>query len=198
MRKATKVKAAFTLGFLGLLLFFIGFIISVYPIFEDACKSKAESIGTDITSKEVNKVMTNFAYYDLVYIERGDTGEITMIKTKIVPINNIISEVCSNIKNSIDKTGDILVEINIGKITGIDVLSKIGPRFSVKMETTGKVEAKLNSEFIESGINQTLHRIYLDVNTDINIITPFNVIGSSYKTRVLLAESIIVGKVPDG
>lgn len=65
------------------------------------------------------------------------------------------------------------------------------------MKLVGDVEAKLNSEFTESGINQTLHRIYLDVNTSINITTPFNVIGSSYETRVLLAESIIVGRVPD-
>ena len=53
------------------------------------------------------------------------------------------------------------------------------------------------SEFTESGINQTLHQIYLDINTDIDIITPFNIIGNSYQTRVLLAESIIVGKVPE-
>ena len=61
----------------------------------------------------------------------------------------------------------------------------------------GGVNTNLSSEFIDNGINQTLHRIYLDVDTNINIITPFNIIGNSYKTRVLLAESIIVGKVPE-
>ena len=71
-KKLTKFKVAFGLAFLGLLLFIIGFIISVYPIFEEACKNKAESIGTDITSQEVNNVMTNFDYDDLVYVERGE------------------------------------------------------------------------------------------------------------------------------
>lgn len=61
----------------------------------------------------------------------------------------------------------------------------------------GGVNTNLSSEFTDNGINQTLHRIYLDIDTNINIITPFNVIGSSYKTRVLLVESIIVGKVPE-
>ena len=65
------------------------------------------------------------------------------------------------------------------------------------MSTIGNVETELVSQFSHAGINQTLHRIYLDVTTDINITTPFKTIGSSYKTKVLLAESIIVGRVPD-
>lgn len=58
-----------------------------------------------------------------------------MIKAKIVPINKIISEVCSNIKGRIDKTEEAIVEVNIGKVTGIKFLSKIGPRFNIKLET---------------------------------------------------------------
>lgn len=66
----TKFKLAFCLILIGLLLFFIQFIISVYPIFEETCKSKAETLGADITSREVNKIMTNYDYDDLIYIER--------------------------------------------------------------------------------------------------------------------------------
>ncbi|MBR3696688.1 MAG: hypothetical protein IKM97_00200 [Clostridia bacterium] len=50
---------------------------------------------------------------------------------------------------------------------------------------------------MESGINQTLHRIFLDVTTNIDIITPFNIIGNSYNTKILLAENIIIGEVPE-
>ena len=57
---------------LGLLVFLIQFFISVYPIVEETCKSKAETIGSEITSQEVNKVMNNYDYNDLVYIERSD------------------------------------------------------------------------------------------------------------------------------
>lgn len=71
-KKFSKIKLSFSLIFLGLLLFFIQFIIYIYPIFEQTCKNEAESIGIDITSDEVNKVMTNYDYDDLVYIERGE------------------------------------------------------------------------------------------------------------------------------
>lgn len=73
LKKFTKIKFALALSFLGLLFILISFFASVYPIFEEACKSKAESIGIDITSKEVNNVMTNFDYDDLVYVEKGES-----------------------------------------------------------------------------------------------------------------------------
>ena len=72
LKKFTKIKIALAFCLIGFLIFIIGFIISVYPIFEEACINKAESIGTDITSVEVNKVMSNFDYDDLVYVERGE------------------------------------------------------------------------------------------------------------------------------
>ena len=196
-KRTTKIKVAFSLMFLGLILFSVQFIISIYPIFEEACKSKAQTIGNDITSNEVSNVMKNYDYNDLVYIERNDTGEITIIKARMVPINKIISEVTSNIKSDINNNNEVSVEISVGKVTGIPILSAIGPKFNMRMETGGGVEANLISEFTESGINQTLHRIYLDISTNINIITPFNIIGDSYKTKVLIAESIIVGRVPE-
>ncbi len=47
------------------------------------------------------------------------------------------------------------------------------------------------------GINQTLHRIYLDIKTKTSVLTPFNILRNEYDSRVLLAESIIVGDVPE-
>ena len=72
LKKWTKIKMSLMLIILGLLVFLIQFFISVYPIFEETCKSKAETIGSEITSQEVNKVMNNYDYNDLVYIERSD------------------------------------------------------------------------------------------------------------------------------
>lgn len=59
-----------------------------------------------------------------------------MVKARIVPINNIISETTNNIESCIDNTGEVNVQINIGKITGITFLSKIGPKINIKMETS--------------------------------------------------------------
>lgn len=64
------------------------------------------------------------------------------------------------------------------------------------MATVGNVETDLVSQFSQSGINQTLHRIYLNVNCTVTILTPFDTIEQSITNQVLIAEAVIVGEVP--
>ena len=63
--------------------------------------------------------------------------------------------------------------------------------------TEGTVETDLRSEFKEAGINQTLHRIYLEVKCKVTILTPFETIDEEIYNQVLLAEGLIVGDVPN-
>lgn len=65
------------------------------------------------------------------------------------------------------------------------------------MMTDGSVETDLKSEFKEAGINQTLHRIYLEVKCKVTILTPYNTIAETITNQVLLAEGIIIGNIPD-
>ena len=64
------------------------------------------------------------------------------------------------------------------------------------MSTVGNVETELASQFSEAGINQTLHRIYLNVSCKVTILTPFNSIEENITNQVLIAEAVILGDVP--
>lgn len=66
----------------------------------------------------------------------------------------------------------------------------------IAMERAGKIEADIDSEFSSVGINQTLHRIYLNLNCSIGILTPFKSISKTVSSKVLLTETVIVGEVP--
>ena len=61
----------------------------------------------------------------------------------------------------------------------------------------GNVETDLRSEFIAQGINQTLHRVYLQVKCKVNILTPFDNIEREITNQVLLVENVIVGNIPN-
>ena len=65
------------------------------------------------------------------------------------------------------------------------------------MLTDGTVETDLKSEFKEAGINQTLHRIYLEVKCNVNILTPYSTIKETIVNQVLLAEGVIIGNIPN-
>lgn len=73
----------------------------------------------------------------------------------------------------------------------------MGPDIKIKIMTEGTVETDLRSEFKEAGINQTLHRIYLEVKCNVNILTPYNTITETITNQVLLTEGVIIGNIPN-
>lgn len=58
------------------------------------------------------------------------------------------------------------------------------------------METKVRSEFESAGINQTIHRIYLDVSCRVSVLTPYNVVDRVITNEVVLVENVIVGLVP--
>lgn len=80
---------------------------------------------------------------------------------------------------------------------GTKILSGRGPDVPIKMSTVGNVETDLISKFSQAGINQTLHRIYLNVDCTVMVLTPFNSIEQKITNQVLLAEAVIIGDVPN-
>ena len=89
------------------------------------------------------------------------------------------------------------VYINLGSVYGISVLKYIGPKFKIELETSGNIETNLKNEFQSVGINQTLHKLILNVTTKISVLTPFGSFGNPIESNVLLVESVIVGEIPD-
>lgn len=84
-----------------------------------------------------------------------------------------------------------------GSFTGIKLLAGKGPNVPIKISSIGNVETDLRSEFKEQGINQTIHRVYLEVACEVSILTPYNSITEKITNQVLIMENIIVGKIPN-
>ena len=78
----------------------------------------------------------------------------------------------------------------------MELFHGISPNIRVALERAGNIEAKIDSEFTAVGINQTVHRIYLDLNCSIGILSPFETITKEVSSKVLLTETVIVGEVP--
>lgn len=67
----------------------------------------------------------------------------------------------------------------------------------IRISTIGNVETDLKSEFTSQGINQTLHRVYLQVVCEVSILTPYDDITEKITNQVLIAENVIIGKIPN-
>lgn len=172
-------------------------INAVNPIVEMLCKNRAKSIATIICNEQATVVMEKYNYQDLAVIIKDENGKIQMVKLNIVPVNEIISDVAIAIQEELNTAKSTDFGIKLGSITGIKLLSGSGPYIKVKMSTIGNVDTELKSEFKTAGINQTLHQIYLDICCEVSILTPFSSTTEKINNQILIAESIIVGDIPN-
>ena len=88
---------------------------AINPIFETLCEDKAKSIATMISNEQATNVMREHSYDELFTIEKDTNGNITMIKSNVIPINEIISDVAIKIQEEIDKQGREDIEIVLRK-----------------------------------------------------------------------------------
>lgn len=175
----------------------INVLRSIDPIFERVCKARAESIVTI----EVNKITTNnilkYENSDMITIKNDDDGNIKMLQVNSNPLNNMISDITNDIQLSLNDNNIIKTSIPFGSITGIKWISGIGPNIPLKISLAGNIQTKIRNEFKEAGINQTIHKLWLDITCSIAILTPYKVEETVVLNEVILSENIIVGGVPN-
>lgn len=169
----------------------------IEPTINELCLKEARSIATQISNKEATEVMKKYEYDDLSTVIKDNNGNVTMVKSNIIPINKIISDVATEIQTEMDKLRKEEIGISLGSFTGNKLLSGRGPSVKFRITEKGDVITDYKSEFTQAGVNQTLHRIYLQVECNMSILTPYNIIEEKITNQVIIAENIIVGTTPE-
>ncbi len=178
--------------------FIIGIIVkAVAPVFNKLCTEKAKSIATIITNDETTKAIIDYKYSDFINIHKDETGKILMLESNMKSVNIVTSDVATRIQKSINDICEENVNIKFGSFTGSSFFAGSGFSVPIKISTVGNVKTDIRSEFKSKGINQTLHRLYLQIETEISILTPFNTLQESIINQLVLAENIIVGEIPE-
>ena len=168
----------------------------VNPIFEKLCQDKAKSLATMITNEETTKIIEKYNYDTFFTIQKDEKGSIQIINANVLRINQVTSDIAVAIQKALDNNEKNKIYIHSGAITGIRFLSGTGPRIPLKIASVGNIDTDLRSEFISQGVNQTLHRVYLDIKTNVSILSSFKTIESSIENQVLIAEHVIIGEIP--
>lgn len=188
-----KVIVIFTIAFTVLL----GINQSMQPVFKELAKNEAKVISTEILNIESSKVLKNVSYEDLVKVEKDNNNTITMLKFDVMEMNMLASDIAYNIQQELNKKENDEIYIPMGSLSGISYLSGFGPKIKMQIIPAGNVITDFKSVFEDSGINQTIHRIYLDVVCQVNIVSPYETIQENILNQILMAETVIVGEIPE-
>ncbi|MGN0783204.1 MAG: sporulation protein YunB [Christensenellales bacterium] len=195
-----KLKKGIILAviFLVIVVVCIYTLNSVSPTIVAFSEAKIKSLTTAAVNSAIFEVMLEpISYGDLVSIEKNSDGEITLIAANSMIINKLARDMAQSTETYIEKMGEQDVKIPIGTLSGSPLLAGKGLKVTIRVLPLGSVKCQFVSEFETAGINQTRHKIYLDVVATISIVLPTSQSIVKTNTPVLVSESIIVGKVPD-
>jgi sporulation protein YunB len=200
MRIKTKLKIFSSLAIIttAFMLFIYSFDKTVTPtvltVADGEMRAKAIEIINTCILEEYSK---EFNYDEVIKVEKDKDGNIVLLKADTLKLNHIASKVALNAQKQIKELGNVGIKLPIGYITKNNILSYFGPSITVKMQPIGNIETTYSSEFESAGINQTRHKIYVQVKTKIKVIIPVTSNSIEVKNEIPISETIIVGKIPD-
>lgn len=159
--------------------------------------SDATDMITAIVNDKINEKMSEglYDYNYFVTLEKDSEGSITAISANMTRINTLSSEILQEVIRSTN-SGELNLEIPLGNLMGSNILLGRGPGVPVKIIMLTSSYADFRNEIVSAGINQIKHQIILEIRVEIDVLLPWEVQSAEVLSEVLIAETIIVGKVP--
>ena len=137
------------------------------------------------------------SYNDLVTLERSVGGDIVALTSNMARANILRAQLLETSLEALKGLESMEFSVPLGTIYDWDLLSGRGPNVGVRVLYTGTASAEFENSFSSAGINQTCHQIVFRVKADISVLRPGRQEKTTVDTKVCVAETIIVGKVPE-
>lgn len=200
MRKKTYKSAVIVI--ITIFIFFNLLLIIFDKKVMPSVVSIAETTMRAETIKTINKISIEvfdeeILNNDIVIIDKDKNNKINLIKANIFLLNKITSEISIRSNNELDELGRKGIQVPLGWMTDKSIYYNLGPNITIEMEPIGNIETNYETVFESAGINQTRHKIYLNIKGKIKIIIPMYNREIEVNTQIPLSETIVVGEIPD-
>lgn len=189
--------------FAALLIFafirvFFLFEKSLRPTILAIAAARADNLATEAINRAVNEsVAGGVLYQDLILLQRDGEGKIVLAQTNSMAINALMTETTLRVKDALESLKGEVIYIPLGQVSGSQLLANYGPRIPISLVPVGLVHTKICDAFEDAGINQVRHKIYFDIQADVQIVIPFVSEEVTVSTTVPLVDAVYPGEVPD-
>ncbi len=200
--RSRKNKIVRRVVFCVLALLLIGVVVLIYVNVTGVLLSVTEETMRARTTTAVNEAVfetlaDSVRYEDLVTVERNAAGDIRAITSNSYEINRIARDTAYLSQKKLQSMGEEGVSIPLGAFTGIEALAGFGPSVTIRLIPVAVVTCRFVSDFESAGINQTSHRLVMDITVTLYAAIPGNDATTTLETSFIIAETVLVGKVPD-
>lgn len=169
------------------------------PTVTTMASMQAQAMSTIVINQAVTDYLDgqSIDYSSLVVLERDNDGNVISVQTDMGKLNILKAEITTKAQEALfDYTKDS-IGIPIGNLTGMDFFTGKGPKITITYDITCSATSNISSSFESAGINQVLHKITLDIQTQVYSMVPGNQTTSTTTSSFCIAETVIVGFSPN-
>lgn len=194
-----RVLIWLTVIFALLLALAVAVVLHMKPVVVDLATARTSNAVNRIVVAAVNDAVDSgrIDYEQLVDFDKDADGHITALRSNMAAFNRLQASIADDILQRMAEVSSTDLAIPIGTLTGSPLLAGRGPCLRVRMQSVGTATARFDNQFSSAGINQTRHRIILDVDVHVSILLPGLTTYTKVSNEISVAETVIVGGVPE-
>ena len=200
MRRKIRSLLHFILILLAIsIILFIAFRSRYREILGELAETQVKNSTSDLTNDAIAKqIADGIIQYDrIVFFEKDLDGRITALKTNMSEVNRLKTDILNIINDEILALDTSDIGIPLGSLFLPELLSGKGPAIPVHILSIRNSDATFSSNFVQAGINQTLHQLIMLVSVDVAILVLGQTGTFTVNSEVVVAETVIVGDVPN-
>ena len=200
------MRRKFNFFFIRLLLLAFVVLVSlallrsrIYPVLRSLAETQVKNTASDLINDAIAEqiAMGNIQYDRIVYFEKDLDGRITALKTNIGEVNRLKTDILNIINDEILALDTSDIGIPLGSLFLPELLSGKGPAIPVHILSIRNSDATFSSNFVQAGINQTLHKLNMEVFLDVTVLVLGATTEFTISSHMVVAETVIVGDVPE-
>ncbi len=186
-------------GLILVVTLFIVVDIRIRPLIIEKAKYKVQTVVTQAVNEAIIEEMekTPLSYGDLITVSRDESGDVSLLSYNALEVNRLKSQINTSVIQKVAQLGDTDINIPIANITNIDYLHNKGPELTFTITPVAFVETDIESDFEYTGINQVNHRIFIVLKITASALIPNYSANVYFETKVCVAQTVIIGKVPE-
>lgn len=170
---------------------------NVSGILYDLSEASVRAMAVRSVNEAVSETLSGAGYDSFVTIGYDESGNVREITANSQKVNLFARTTATAAMAKLGAASAEGIKVPLGAFTGISFLAGFGPKVTFKIISVSSVDCSFSSVLSDAGVNQTLHSVYLNVSAAVSVVMPSGAREIETQTDVQVAETVIVGEVPD-
>lgn len=171
---------------------------TVEPNLEEIGRMRAKVMVNQIVNKAINDQLLkeDSDMHELLVRKTDEGGGTEVLEANTKAMNIFVTEVSKELQEEYAARSEDEYCVPAGALIGDGIMSQAGPDIKLRIKPLSVGSIDFKTEFESRGINQTKYKVYIELVSDVKVLSPFASEHLEVATTVLVAEAVILGGVP--